>query len=144
MNATNEVLDRIKSKHNLSSDYALAKLMNVGQSCISNYRKNRSQFDDKKAFAAAKLAEIDPVELLAKLHKERAANDDDFGVWDEIEKNRKTAKAFSQQNVIDAIKAVASGKLSKKHQAIFKQISEQCILCSIRNIWLNPPFKLDS
>lgn len=96
------------------------------------------------AIKVAKLAQIDPVELLAKLHKERAANDEDFGVWDEIQKDRKTAKAFSQQDVIDAIKAVASGKLSKKHQAIFKEISEQCILCSIGNIWLNPPFRLDS
>jgi predicted transcriptional regulator len=128
MNATNTVLNRIKQELDLPSDYALAKVLGVGQSCITNYRKNRSNFDDSKAFRAAKLIKLNPRELLARLHKERAKSDDEFYQWDKVERETKLVKSLKKQDVIDAMKAASSGKATPAQMRILGDISEQCIL----------------
>lgn len=70
-------LDAAKKEHDLSSDYALAKKLQVGQSHISNYNSARSYPDDKTAVKLARLLNINPLEIIAAAHYHRAAKLDD-------------------------------------------------------------------
>ncbi|WP_176316744.1 helix-turn-helix domain-containing protein [Burkholderia vietnamiensis] len=74
-------LDLAKIKRDLPSDYALAKLLGVGQSAITNYRKGRSHFDDAMAIKIAHICEIEPAEVLFAMQVERAKNDEARAVW---------------------------------------------------------------
>ncbi|EKO3677641.1 transcriptional regulator [Vibrio metschnikovii] len=55
MNYTNQLLDKVKIKLQLSSDYQLAKFLDVGPSRLSNYRNGRSSMDWDLAFKIADL-----------------------------------------------------------------------------------------
>lgn len=55
MNYTNQLLDRVKTKLNLSTDYQLAKFLEVSTGRIGNYRKGRSVLDWDMAFKIADL-----------------------------------------------------------------------------------------
>lgn len=81
MRTTNEFLDAIKTKHGLQSDYALAKKLGVKQSCICNYRSERSKFDDLMAIKAAGALEIDPLFIISAVHAERAKSEQEKAVW---------------------------------------------------------------
>ena len=70
-------LDAAKKKHKPSSDYALAKTLQVGQSHISNYNSGRSYPDDKTAVKLARLLNINPLEIIAAAHYQRAVKSDD-------------------------------------------------------------------
>jgi len=131
MNTTNTVLDRIKSQYRLPSDYAIAKLLGLTKGAIYNYRKNRSNFDDGAAYRAANLVKINPVELVASLHKERASCDDEYQVWSKIAKEVKFIKLVKKQEAIDALNAAGNGDLSPSQRKIILKIAEQCILCKI-------------
>ncbi|WP_175773420.1 helix-turn-helix domain-containing protein [Paraburkholderia phenazinium] len=74
-------LDLAKIKRDLPSDYALAKLLCVGQSAITNYRKGRSHFDDAMAIKIASICELEPAEVLFAMQVERAKNDEARAVW---------------------------------------------------------------
>ncbi|EKO3844856.1 helix-turn-helix transcriptional regulator, partial [Vibrio harveyi] len=52
-NYTNVLLDQLKTQLELTSDYQLAKLLDVGTSRISNYRNGRSVLDWELAFKIA-------------------------------------------------------------------------------------------
>lgn len=74
-------LDLAKIKRDLPSDYALAKLLGVSPSGITNYRKGRSHFDDATAIKIAHLCEIEPAEVLFAMQVERAKSDEARAVW---------------------------------------------------------------
>ena len=81
MNSCDHYLDLAKIKRDLPSDYALAKLLGVSPSGITNYRKGRSHFDDAMAIRLAYLCEIDPAEILFSMQVERAKSDEARAVW---------------------------------------------------------------
>lgn len=55
MNYTNQLLDRVKTKLQLTSDYQLAKFLEVSTGRIGNYRSGRSVLDWDMAFIIADL-----------------------------------------------------------------------------------------
>lgn len=133
MNTTLNVIDRIKSTHHIKSDYAVAKLLNVSKQSVSYYRNKGSQFDAATAYRAAKLIEMNPTELLASLHKERASNDDEYKMWEKVESECNLVKDVKKQGVIDALTAASKGKTSPAQRQILAKITAQCILCKIDN-----------
>ncbi|AKU11556.1 hypothetical protein AzCIB_1655 [Azoarcus sp. CIB] len=85
MQTTNEMLDELKARYGLSSDYALAKFLgHKGQSRISNYRSGRSQFDDEEAVKVAALLEKNPAYVFACTHAERTKSAAQRRVWESI------------------------------------------------------------
>ncbi len=84
MNTTLELLDAVKVRHSLPSDYKLAKVMGVTHSCISNYRSGRSTLDDSMVLKVADLLESDPAMILATVHAERAKRPEEKAVWQSI------------------------------------------------------------
>jgi len=81
MNSCDHYLDLAKIKRDLPSDYALARLLGVSPSGITNYRKGRSHFDDAMAIKMAYLCEIEPAEILFAMQIERAKSDEARAVW---------------------------------------------------------------
>jgi predicted transcriptional regulator len=84
MQTTNQILDAIKIKHGLTSDYQLARLMGTSEGGISNYRNGRSHLDNQKAMKAAELLGQDAGAIFALVNAERAKTEQERAVWAEI------------------------------------------------------------
>lgn len=81
MKTTVQYLDAIRAKHGLTSDYQLAKLMDIRQSTISGYRAGRSHLDDLMSLKVADLLGIDPMEVISAANAERAKTQAVKEVW---------------------------------------------------------------
>ncbi|CAE6956888.1 MULTISPECIES: helix-turn-helix domain-containing protein [Vibrio] len=73
-NYTNVLLDQLKTQLELTSDYQLAKFLDVGSSRISNYRNGRSVLDWEMAFKIADLLELDDQDVVYGLLDEKTVN----------------------------------------------------------------------
>lgn len=74
MLTTKQILDLIKKKYDLTSDYQLFKFTGWGQSTISNYRKKPQYLSDAHAIQAANLLEMPAGFIMSCIHAERAKN----------------------------------------------------------------------
>lgn len=81
MKTTNEFLDAVKVRHGIESDYALAKLLGVRHTNISNYRTGRSTMSNQTAVKIAELLAMKPMEVIAAAEMERAKNEKERGFW---------------------------------------------------------------
>lgn len=70
---TIEFLDAVKERHNLTSDYQLAKFLKIRQSGISHYRTGKGGFDDEVAIKIAGVLDMPAGYVLACAHAEREA-----------------------------------------------------------------------
>lgn len=89
MTKTVDLLDALKARHNLTSDYQLAKFLGVKQSTISNYRTGRTCLDDEMALRVADALSVNPLYVIAVAHAERAdrqANEQVQSLWEAIAK----------------------------------------------------------
>lgn len=85
MQTTNQLLDELKARYGLPSDYALGKFLgHKGQSRISHYRSGRSQFDDEEAAKVAGLLDKSPAYVIACAHAERTKSADQRRIWEMI------------------------------------------------------------
>ena len=73
-NYTNVLLDQLKTQLELTSDYQLAKFLNVGASRISNYRNGRSVLDWEMAFKIADLLELNDQDVVYGLLDDKHIN----------------------------------------------------------------------
>lgn len=80
MKTTVQWLDEAKAKHQLS-DYALAPKLGVGRGQISRYRNGADFLSDDAAFKLAELLEIDPAQIVASAHAERAKSTEAKAFW---------------------------------------------------------------
>jgi hypothetical protein len=69
---TVDFLDLVKRRHNVPSDYALAKLLGVRHQTVSMYRTADSTLGDQTALRVAELLELRPEYVLACVAAERA------------------------------------------------------------------------
>lgn len=69
---TQELLDAVKSRYSLPSDYALAKFLGIDQTTVSGYRRRGIVMDDEIALLVADKLEMDRGAVLAWMHAERA------------------------------------------------------------------------
>ena len=72
MLTTKQILDLIKEKYDLTSDYQLFKFTGWGQSTISGYRLKPQYLSDAHAIQAAKLLDLPAGFVMACIHAERA------------------------------------------------------------------------
>ncbi len=86
---TLEYLDALKQKQGLTSDYQLAKLLNLETSNMTMYRKHRRVMDDYIAARVADLLQIDKLELIAQANAEREKDVEKRTYW---EAEAKTAR----------------------------------------------------
>lgn len=67
-----ELLDMVKARHRLPSDYAAAKLIGCTQQCVSRIRNNLSFFGADNALVLATLLDFDPFKTVASVQLEAA------------------------------------------------------------------------
>lgn len=67
-----EWIDRLKVKKQISSDYAVAKMLGMSQSSIISMRSRKSTFDEDAAVKVAQLLGINPTGIVIDQAAERA------------------------------------------------------------------------
>lgn len=80
MKTTAQWLDAAKEKHSLS-DYALAPKLGITRSQMSRYRNGADYLSDDAAMKLAELLEIDPAQIIASAHAERAKSEPARAFW---------------------------------------------------------------
>lgn len=84
MNTTLHFLDAVKARHAIASDYKLARYLGITQQEVSKLRNQKAFLGDSTALQVAKLLEMDPAEVIAAAHAERAKNPEEKAVWRSI------------------------------------------------------------
>jgi hypothetical protein len=80
---TAELLEAIRAKYSLRSDYALMKFMGVTQGSVIRW-KSGGCFNDEHAVEVARLLELPPAYVLACVNLERAKGSRAANVWRQI------------------------------------------------------------
>jgi len=81
MKTTVEFLDAVKARHQLTSDYQLAKFLGVRQQTISNYRNRKSGLDEVMAIKVADALALDRAHVLANIAAERTKDEAARKAW---------------------------------------------------------------
>jgi hypothetical protein len=81
MRTTNELLNAVRARHGLTSDYQLAKFLKVTSSRLANYRKHRSRLDDALCIQVADALHLDRGRVLAIVAAERAQSEQAKREW---------------------------------------------------------------
>lgn len=76
MNKSAELMDALKAKIGITSDYALAKKLGVNQARISAYRHGKEKPDFYICLKAGIFLNIDPVRIQAEIELEKEKNED--------------------------------------------------------------------
>ena len=84
MRTTCEFLDAVKRRHNIQSDYALAKAIGVTRAAISSYRVGRSQMDIEVSRRVAELLDLDPEIVAVSVQAERAKKPTERALWESV------------------------------------------------------------
>lgn len=84
METTNQLLDRIKEKYGLKSDYALAKAIGMSRERISRYRNSSGELGDDAALKVAELLDLDPGYVLACMSHQRTKSDAARHAWERL------------------------------------------------------------
>lgn len=130
----NELLDRAKAKAGVTSDYALAvKVLGYKeQTTLTNWRKGRSRPDARALVKLCELTGDDAGVMAARLQADRAANDEEAGLWRAIAKRL----AGGHHVIALALVALVLGALSSEparaavpHHTM--DVASVCILCQM-------------
>lgn len=78
-------ISAIKAKHNLPSDYAVAKFLGVTRQAISQVKKGGG-FDDYTSLKVAEALDIDPLEVIASSNAMKAKSEEEEKAWKKIMK----------------------------------------------------------
>lgn len=81
-----ELLDLIKARHNLDTDYKTCKILQVSQSRVSRALKLQSCPDDDLLIKAENLLELPPGTLLLEFHAQSAKTDEAARIYRDLAK----------------------------------------------------------
>lgn len=80
----NAVLDSIKARHDLKSDYKLALFLGITDGSVRNFRHGRSLPDERICKIIAHAAQVDPLVLAAQVQAQRSKTEDARTMWQAI------------------------------------------------------------
>lgn len=81
MKTTIDFLNAVKAANGFTSDYQLAKFLGVTQQTVSVYMLKKSYLGDETAIKVAEALKIDPAQVIASVHYERAKKAEEKAVW---------------------------------------------------------------
>lgn len=81
MKTVNQLLDQLKEKQKIQSDYKLALYLGVAQGSVQNWRHGRSLPDQKAITRIADELGMDADVLLLEIESQRAGNDFARAAW---------------------------------------------------------------
>jgi plasmid maintenance system antidote protein VapI len=76
-----DLLDRAKAKANISSDYALAKVLGITTGNLSNIRAGRTHPSNEEAVKLATLAGLDEMDVIAEIELQTAKTEKKKEFW---------------------------------------------------------------
>jgi len=85
-NTTTDLLDEIRKIKGLTSDYQVAKLLEVRTQTITSYRTGRTQMNDEMALRATHVIGRATAPVLAQLAADRASHAEVKKIWLEAAK----------------------------------------------------------
>lgn len=107
MNSTQKLVERLRPHTRTRSDYAVAKLLGISQSRMSNYMRGERQIDDDAVIAkAAEIVGDDPAAVLAEFQAEKAKDEKSRAAWYRI---AGIARALAHRSVTAVAVAAAIG-----------------------------------
>lgn len=129
-----EILDAIKARHNLPTDYQAAKILQISQSRMSKALKNNSTPEDDVIIEAENLLQLPPGSLLMKAHAERTKCKQAALIFSKLanELGRHAASIFIFISITYTIGQSMFFEVAPGFFAV-----HQCILCKIKKtlIW---------
>lgn len=132
---TNQFLNKVAQRHDLQSDYQIAKKIQVSRQQISLYRKGAT-FGDNVAIRVAALLDMDPAYVLACTAAERSKEQATKDAWERAAKRLATAATLLLVVTLSATPDYAkAAPLSE---------NARCVLCKISAAirqWLFPSRK---
>lgn len=84
MNYPAELLDAVRSRYGIRSDYALARFLNQPTNLVSRWRAGKGGPGDAVAAQLAGLLDLDAGYVLARLYAERATDAAGRAVWEAL------------------------------------------------------------
>lgn len=91
----NDLLDRAKTRSNLPSDYALAKVLGIATGNLSNIRKGRNHPSNEEAVKLATLAGLDEMQVIAEIELRTAKTEKKKEFWKHYIESRGTMACFA-------------------------------------------------
>lgn len=82
MRTTNQLLNKVKSRLEITSDYRLAKVLGCRASAIYGYRAGRSRLDESMCLKVAELLNEPAGAILAEVAAERAKRPEIRKAWE--------------------------------------------------------------
>lgn len=92
-----------------ATDYRISKLLNVSTAATTRWRSGKGTFDDTTAIRVAQLLELDPAEVVADMHAERAKDEQVRDLWQRMAKQFHRAAAVGGVAVILSLGGGGSG-----------------------------------
>lgn len=90
METTNELLDLVKERHGLTSDYALSQRLGLTRSVISAYRTKKWMLGEEPALKVASMLGLDPGYVLASIEAQRTHNEATRRAWEKTAERLKS------------------------------------------------------
>ena len=78
---TLDLLEAVKVRRGITSDYALAKALGITQAAVSNYRAGSSKLSDDVALTVAEILGMHPLTVIAAANAERAKTPEQKARW---------------------------------------------------------------
>lgn len=103
METTQDLLDQVKARYELPSDYALAKKLGMSRERVSRYRNTNGQLGDEAALKVAELLNLDPAYVLACAAFERTKNSAARTAWEHMANLAKTYGAAAALLLLVAV-----------------------------------------
>ena len=129
MRTIDEVLDAVKARHGLTSDYKLAMFLGLGDANIRNYRHGRSLPDEVHCQKLAEALGEPPFVLVAEIQAQRARSTDARRLWEMMATQLRHAVAA----VLVALGAVMLALAPSPQGAQAAQTDSASCLCIMSN-----------
>lgn len=81
MQTVDQLLDAVKARHKIGSDYKLAQFLGMTDSAIRNYRHKRSMPDEVACVKIAQALDLDGDVLAAQIQAQRARDEETKAFW---------------------------------------------------------------
>lgn len=131
MKTVDELLDAVKARHKITSDYKLAQFLGMTDSAIRNYRHKRSLPDEVACVKIAQAIDLDGDVLAAEIQSMRARDDETKNFWKRLAVRLETGMVHAVITLVLAIVSIAGYAPNAEATALFpsKLQSSVCILC---------------
>lgn len=106
MKKTIELLEEVKARYGLKSNYALAKKLGQTDTDIARWMKGKNTLGDDAAMQVADLLDLDPAYVVACMHAERAKHESERKLWERI---ASMAVAASVVGLVAGLALILSG-----------------------------------